>query len=107
MDRAEACRLRWTAQKHGRKELPPLPRSGAAAPCPRSGAVAQRINPTSKEQRLRGRRRAELSYSMFRVRRGSREEEQRLRFAGGAMKRNPSKMVSVARGHQRADTLKP
>ena len=40
-------------------------------------------------------------------------KEQRLCFAGAAMeiphaqgKRNPSKMVGVARGHQRADTLK-
>ena len=41
-------------------------------------------------------------------------KEQWLRFAGAAIeitqaqgKRNPSKMVRVARGHQRADTLKP
>ena len=41
-------------------------------------------------------------------------KEQRLHFAGAAVKRyptskvrNPSKMVDVARGHQRADTLKP
>ena len=41
-------------------------------------------------------------------------KEQRLRFAGAAVKRphpqgkrNPSKMVGVARRHQRADTLKP
>ena len=42
-------------------------------------------------------------------------KEQGLCFAGAAMKRyphiqgkrNPSKMVGVARGHQRADTLKP
>ena len=71
------------------------------------------------------RRRAERSYSTFKVRRGGREEiplvqgkEQRLRFAGAAAalcwssrkeiphiqgKRNPSKMVGVAKGHQRAD----
>ena len=56
---------------------------------------------------------------MFVVRRGGCEEiplvqgkEQRLRFAGAALrrypkskvKRNPSKTVGVARGHQRADT---
>ena len=43
------------------------------------------------------------------------DKEQRLCFAGAAVKRythvqakrNPSKMVGVARGHQRADTLKP
>ena len=42
-------------------------------------------------------------------------KEQRLCFAGAAWeeithaqgKRNPSKMVGAARGHQRADTLKP
>ena len=58
---------------------------------------------------------------MLKVRKGSGEEiplvqgkEQWLRFAGAAVqiphaqgKRNPSKMVGVARGHQRADTLKP
>ena len=63
------------------------------------------------------RRRAERSYSMFKVRRGGREEipliqgkERRLHFAGAAVKiphiqgkRNPSKTVGVVRGHQRAD----
>ena len=42
-------------------------------------------------------------------------KEQQWCFAGAAVKRyphvqgkrNPSKMVGVARGHQRADTLKP
>ena len=63
-----------------------------------------------------------MSYSMFKVRRGGSEDitlvqgkEQQLRFAGAAVKRypnvqgmrNPSKMVGVERGHQRADTLKP
>ena len=79
---------------------------------------------TSPEARwLHGRRRAKRSYySTFEVRRGGREEiplvqgkEQQLRFAGAACeetphvqgKRNPSKTVGVARGHQRADTLKP
>ena len=58
--------------------------------------VAERSNPTSKEQRLHGCRRAERSYSMFKVRRGSDEEipliqgkEQWLHFAGAAMKRYP------------------
>ena len=60
-------------------------------------------------------------YSTFKVRRGGREKipliqgkEQRLHFAGAAVKRphvqgkrNPSKTVSAARGHQRADALKP
>ena len=56
----------------------------------------------------------------FKVRRGGGEQtplvqgkEQWLRFAGAALiphvqgKRNQSKMVGVARGHQRADTMKP
>ena len=74
----------------------------------------------TKEQRLRRRRKAKRSYSTFKVRRGGGEEiplvqgkEQWLCFAGAAVKiphvqgkRNPSKMVGVARGHQRADTLK-
>ena len=51
----------------------------------------------SKEWWLRGRRRAERSYSMFKVRRGSSEEiplvqgkEQQLCFAGEAVKRYPT-----------------
>ena len=47
-----------------------------------------------------GRRRAESSYSTFKVRRGGREEillvqgkEQRLRFAGAAVKRYPTSEV--------------
>ena len=69
-----------------------------ATPCPRSGAVAERSYPTSKKRRLRRRRRAKRSYSMFR--RGSREEiplvqgkEQRLCFAGAAVKRYPTPKV--------------
>ena len=56
----------------------------------------------SKERWLHGHKRAERSYSTFKVRRGSREEIPHVQG-----KRNPSKMVGVARGHQRADTLKP
>ena len=68
--------------------------------CSRSGAAAERSNPTSKEWRLCGRRRAERSYSTFKVRRGGREEipliqgkEQWLRFTGAAMKRYPTPKV--------------
>ena len=64
------------------------------------GAAAERSNPRLKEQWLPGRRRAERSYSMFKVRRGGREEipfiqgkEQRLRFAGAAVKRDPTSKV--------------
>ena len=73
-----------------------------ATPRPRSGAAAEMSYPTSKEQRLCRPRRAERSYSMFKVRRGSREEIPLVQD-----KKNPSKMVVVARGHQKADTLKP
>ena len=58
--------------------------------------MAKRSNPTSKEQRLHGHRRAKRNYSTFKVRRGGCEEiplvqgkEQRLIFAGAAVKRNP------------------
>ena len=63
-------------------------------------AVARRTNPTSKELWLCGRRRAERSYSMFKVRRVSSEEiplvqgkEQRLHLAGAAVKRYPTSKV--------------
>ena len=56
--------------------------------------MAERSKPTSKERWLRGRRRAERSYSTFKVRRGGGEEipliqgkEQWLSFAGAAVKR--------------------
>ena len=62
--------------------------------------MAERSNPTSKERWLRGHRRAERSYSTFKVRRGGGEEipliqgkEQRPRFAGAAMKRYPTSKI--------------
>ena len=71
-----------------------------ATPHPRSGAAAERSNPTSKEQQLRGHRRAERSYSTFKVRRGDHEEislvqgkNQWLHFAGAPMKRYPTSKV--------------
>ena len=58
--------------------------------------AAGRSNPTSKEQWLRGHRRAERNYSTFKVTRGGPEKiphvqgkEQQLRFDGAAMKRYP------------------
>ena len=53
------------------------------------------------EKWLCRRRRAERRYSTFKVRRGGSEE---IPLVQG--KKNPSKTVGVARGHQRADTLK-
>ena len=73
-----------------------------ATPRLRSGVAAERSYPTSKELWLHGHRLSERSYSTFKVRRGGHEE---ISLVQG--KRNPSKTVSVARGHQRADTLKP
>ena len=73
-----------------------------ATPRLRSGAVAERCNLMSKEWRLIRRRRAERSYSTFKVRRGGCEERPHVQG-----KRNPSKTVGVARRHQRTDTLKP
>ena len=59
--------------------------------------MAERSNPTSKEWRLCGHRRAERSYTMFKVRRGGCEEiplvqgkEQQLHFAGAAVRRYPT-----------------
>ena len=60
----------------------------------------ERRNPTSKEWRLSGHRRAERSYSMFKARKGASEEialiqgkEQQLHFAGTAVKRYPTSKV--------------
>ena len=63
-------------------------------PTPKVRVAAKRSNRMFKERQLHGCRRAQSSYSMFKVRRGSREEvtlvqgkAQRLRFAGAAVKR--------------------
>ena len=82
-------------QKHGGEELRLAEGQGRrprAPGCDGTGA-AETSYPMSKECRLHGRRRAEGSYSMFKVRRGSLEEiplvqgkGQRLRFAGAAVK---------------------
>ena len=73
-----------------------------ATPCLRSGVAAERSNLRSKKRWLRRRRRAKRSYSTFKLRRSGGEE---IPLIQG--KRNPGKTVGVARGHQRADTLKP
>ena len=86
-----------------------------------SGAEAKRSSPMSKEQRLCGHRRGERSYSTFKVRRVGREEISIFQGKGAVAmlcwssheekphvqgKRNLTKTVGAARGHQRADTLK-
>ena len=89
-----------------REKLPCIRGQGqqlrSVTPCPRKRVAAKRSYPPPEEQTLHGRRRAERSYSTSKVRRGGSEEI--LLFQG---KRNPSKTVIVARGHQRADRLKP
>ena len=82
----------------GREELSPAggqgQQLGGATPHPRPGIAAGRSYLRSKKWWLHRRRRAERSYSMFKVRRGGHEEiplvqgkEQWLCFAGAAMKR--------------------
>ena len=92
----------------------PRPRSGAVAgrsyptpPCPRPGAAARRTKSTSKEWWLHGLRRAKRSYSTLKVRKGGDEEipliqgkEQRLRFAGPALKRYPMPNVGETQVRQ-------
>ena len=57
---AKSARLRW--YRNGREELPGVQcqgrRLGGPTPHPRAGPAAGKSNPTSKEQWLRGRRRA-------------------------------------------------
>ena len=78
----------------------------------RSGVAAERSYPTSKEWQLHRHRRAERSYSTFKVRRGGRGDTPRPRLGASAGlfwssreeiphvqgKRKPSKIVGVARG---------
>ena len=68
---------------------------------------AERSNLTSKERWMHGRRRAERSYSTFKVRRGFHEEitffqskEQQLRFAGAAVKRYHTSKVRETQARQ-------
>ena len=62
-------------------------------PTPEARAAAKRSKPISQKQRLRGHRRAERSFSTFKVRRGCGKipfilgKEQWLRFAGAALNR--------------------
>ena len=60
-----------------------------------NSVAAERSYPMSKEWQLYGQRRAERSYSMFKVRRGNlvQGKEQRLHLAGSAVKRYPTSKV--------------
>ena len=62
--------------------------------------MGKKSNPTSKEGQLHRRRKAERSYSTFRVRKGGRDEipcvqgkEKQLYFAGAAVRRYPMSKV--------------
>ena len=85
------------------KELPPTRGQGrqlrGATHRQRPGAATERSNSTSEERWLGRCRRAERSYSTFKVRRGGGEEihllqgkEQQLHFAGAAVKYPTSKV---------------
>ena len=101
--REEKIQLSWS--KNMRRRAPAVtdlaevqPRG--ATPRPRSGVAAERRNPMSKERWLCGLRRAERTYSMFKVRRGGQEEiplvqgkKQHLHFAGAAVKRYTTSKV--------------
>ena len=103
----QACgRGRWmggaTPRPHARGQGR---RPGGATPRPRSHDCAGAGGPRGTIPRLRSGRVAVRRYPSSKVRRngwGSREETPH---AQG--KKNPSKMVGIARGHQRANTLKP
>ena len=108
-------RVRGGDREHQAEMVQEQPRG--ATPRLRSGAVAKRSYPSSKEQWLCGPRRAERSCSTFKVRRGRGEKVPLVQGKGLCWssreeiphvpgKRNPSKMVDIARGHQSADTLK-
>ena len=74
-----------------------LPHAGGQELRPRGATPRPRSSGCTGAGEPRG-----ASYSTFKVRKGSGEE---IPLIQG--KRNPSKTVGVARGHQRADTLKP
>ncbi|XP_043740964.1 uncharacterized protein LOC122682180 isoform X3 [Cervus elaphus] len=61
--------VKGESPQHFRSRVP-----DGATSSPRSGKATERRNPTSKERQLRRHRRAETSYSTFKVRRGSHEE---------------------------------
>ena len=64
--------------------------------------MAKRSNHTSKERQLRGRRMAKRSYFTFKVRRDDlvQGKEQRLCFAGAAVKRYPMSKVTETKVRQ-------
>ena len=79
-----------------------------ATPCPRSGGCVGTGGSRGATPRSRSGGVAERRYPSSKVRSsGCTLLEQREEIPHAQGKRNPSKTVGVARGHQRADTLKP
>ena len=81
-------------EKHAGCDRPLSSMGKRSYPSPKVRNSGREELPHRKERWLHGHRRAEMSYSTFKVRRGSCEEipllqgkEQRMRFAGGAVKR--------------------
>ena len=75
------------------EELPHVRGQGQKPGGPHARRVAaKRSYPMSKEWQLRGRKRAERTYSTFKLRRGDivQGKEQQLHFAGAAVKRYPT-----------------
>ena len=107
---AESARLR--GRRNGRED-PPCAQGqgrqlGGAIPCPRSSGYAGTGGPRGAIPRWRSggvvvRRYLSSKEGAAAVLCWSSREE----IPNAQGKRNPSKMVGIARGHQRADTLKP
>ena len=96
----------------GWEELPPARGLGrrprVATPRPRSGGCAGAGGPRGATPRSRSGGAAVRRYPSSKLRSsGCASWSSREEIAHIQGKRNPSKMVDVARGHQRTDTLKP
>ena len=90
------------------KEVVLVPQSRGATPHPRSGGCAGAEGPRGATPCSRSGGMVVRRYPSSKVRKSScalQSSPEEIPHVQG--KRNPSKTVSVARGHQRADTLKP
>ena len=98
-------------QKRGRDELPDARgqgrKPGGTTPRPRSRGCAGAGGPRGTAPRSRSGGAAVRRYPSSKVRSSGCALLEQLEIPHVQGKRNPSKTVAVARGHQRADTLKP
>ena len=113
------CEVRWALESITMNNASGGQGRRPRAPDCNGTGVAVRSYPTSNEQWLCGRRRAKRSHSTFKILHVRRYSLSKVRSSGCALleqpeeiphaqgKRNPSKTIGVARGHQRADILKP